>query len=104
MRSLKTTAPAARRGVQPAFLVTCSHLAPLVDDHTALLAEWPGSRPLYQPPMIHILSAKVSVIGKSLWIHGAFFSTSFQVLPSLELQTSRGGASNDWNQPPKIQS
>ena len=58
-------------------------------------AEWPGSRPLYQPPKIHILSWKASIIGRSLCFQGASFCTSFQSFPFAELQTSRGGASND---------
>src|SRR5262249_28098993 len=36
--------------------------------------------------------------------HGACLVTSFQVLPSGELHTSRGGAAKESNQPPRIQS
>ena len=104
IRPLKTTAPAASRGLQPACFVACSHFTPSVDDQTSLLAPWPGSRPLYQPPMSHILSLKTSVIGRSLCFQGASLVTSFQVLPSAELQTSRGGAVKESNQPPRIQS
>jgi hypothetical protein len=42
--------------------------------------------------MIHILSSNTIVIGRSLCTHGAASVTSFHVLPSAELQTSRGGA------------
>src|SRR5437660_1223972 len=54
--------------------------------------------------MNHRRSLKTSVIGRSLCFQGAFFVTSFQVLPSEELQTSRGGAEKESNQPPRIQS
>src|SRR5436189_118710 len=76
----------------------------VVDDQTSLLAPCPGSRPLNQPPMSHMRSLKTSVIGRSLCFHGAFFVTSFQVFPLEELQTSRGGAVKESNQPPRIQS
>src|ERR1700675_2872819 len=104
MRSLKTTAPAAMRGLQPAVFVTCSHSAPSADDQTSLEALCPASRPLNQPPISHMRSLKTSVIGRSLCFHGASFVTSFQVLPSGELQTSRGGAAKELNQPPRIHS
>src|SRR6266446_1030740 len=104
MRPLKTTAPAARRGLQPAFAVTWSHFTPSVEDQTSLPALWPGSRPLNQPPIIHMRSLKVRVIGRSLCFHGASLVTLFQVLPSGELQTSRGGAVKESNHPPRIQS
>src|ERR1700722_19185286 len=104
MRSLKTTAPAAMRGLQPAAFVTCSHFSPSADDQTSLLALCPANRPLNQPPMSHMRSLKTSVIGKSLCFHGASLVTSFQVLPSGELQTSRGGAAKESNQPPRSQS
>src|SRR2546425_3318072 len=97
-----TTAP-AMRGDHAACGVTRIHLAPSFDAHTALLAEWPGSRPLYQPPIIHMRLLKPMLMGRSLCSHGAAFVTRFQVLPSRELQTSRGGASNELNHPPKIQ-
>src|SRR5262245_695318 len=99
MRPLKTTAPAAMRGLQPAFCVTCSHVAPSADDQTSLLALCPGSRPLNQPPRSHMRSLKTRVIGRSLCFHGASFVTSFQVFPSGELHTSRGGAVKESNQP-----
>src|SRR5258708_22418273 len=91
----KKAAPAARRGLNPAAAVTCSHFAPSADAQTSLLAECPGNRPLYQPPKSHTRSLKASVIGRSLCFQGAVFSTSFQVLPSDELHTSRGGAANE---------
>src|SRR6476659_581204 len=104
MRPLKTTAPAARRGVQPACFVTCSHFSPSVEDQTSLLALCVLSRPSVQPPMSHMRSLKVSVIGRSLCRHGASLVTSFQLLPSPELQTSRGGEWKESNQPPRSQS
>ena len=58
--------------------VTCVQFAPSLDDQTSLLAECPGSRPLYQPPMSHIRPPKASVIGKSLCFHGADFVTCCQ--------------------------
>src|SRR5258708_34378462 len=69
----------------------------------ALLAEWPGSRPLYHPPIIHIRFLNAMLMGRSLWSQGAVLVTRFHVLPSRELQTSRGGASKELNHPPKIQ-
>src|SRR5690242_2192221 len=104
MRPLKTTTPAARRGLQPAALVTWSHFSPSAEDQTSLLALCPGRRPLNQPPISHIRSWKTRVIGRSLCFHGACLVTSFQVLPSAELQTSRGGAAKESNQPPRIHS
>src|SRR5215470_9215488 len=104
MRSLKTTAPAAMRGLQPAAFVASSQVAPSADDQTWFEASWPGSRPLYQPPMNHMRSLKTSVIGRSACFQPASLVTSFQVLPSAELHTSRGGAWNESNQPPMIQS
>src|SRR4051794_24211467 len=104
MRPLKTTVPAARRGLQPAFFVASSHFAPSADDHTSLPAACPGSRPLNHPPMIHMRSLKATVMGRSLYFHGASLVTSFQFLPSGELHTSRGGAAKELNQPPRIQS
>src|SRR5258708_20398697 len=95
----KKAAPAARRGLNPAAAVTCSHFAPSADAQTSLLAECPGNRPLYQPPRSHIRSLKASVIGKSLCFHGAILSTSFQDLPSDELHTSRAGMPNESNHP-----
>src|SRR5262249_2827196 len=59
-------------------------------------------RPLYQPPIIHILSLKTTDMARSLCFHGALSVTSFQVFPSAELHTSRGAALNESNQPPKI--
>src|SRR5205823_3906942 len=100
MRPLKTTAPAARRGLQPAFGVTCSHFSPSADDQTSLLAPCVLSRPSVQPPMSHMRPLKVSVIGRSLCRQGASFVTSFHALPSAELQTSRGGEWKESNQPP----
>src|SRR5262245_57262373 len=104
MRSLKTTAPAAMRGLQPASRVTCSQCSPSLEDQNSLLEPWPFSRPLNQPPRNQIRSLKTTVMGKSLCFHGACFVTRFQVLPSGELQTSRGGALKESNQPPSIQS
>src|ERR1700730_8761056 len=104
MRPLKASAPAAIRGLHRAFFVTCSQWTPSVDDQTSLVAPCPGRRPLNQPPISHILSLKTRVIGKSLCFQGASVVTSFQVLPSRELQTSRGGAEKESNQPPRIQS
>src|SRR5262245_49640363 len=49
-------------------------------------------------------SLKTSVIGRSACFQAASLVTSFQVLPSAELHTSRGGAWNESNQPPMIQS
>src|SRR5262245_57363702 len=104
MRPWKTTAPAAMRGLQPALFVMRVQVAPSVDDQTSLLALWPGRRPLNQPPMSHMRSSKTMVIGKSLCFHGASRVASDQVLPSGELQTSRGGAVKESNQPPRSQS
>src|SRR2546425_7455097 len=98
-----TTAP-AMRGDHAACGVTRIHLAPSFDVHTALLAEWPGSRPLYQPPIIHMRFLNAMLMGRSLWSQGAVLVTRFHILPSRELQTSRGGASKELNHPPKIQS
>src|SRR5205814_7828406 len=95
MRSLNTTAPAAMRGLHPAALVACSQVAPSVDDQTWFEASCPGRRPLYQPPRNHMRSLKASVIGRSACFEGASLVTSFQVLPTPELHTSRGGA---WNE------
>src|SRR5438034_7869106 len=46
---------------------------------------------------------KAILMDRSLWSQGAVFVTRFHVLPSRELQTSRGGASKELNHPPKIQ-
>src|SRR3954471_5580757 len=100
MRSLKTTAPAARRGLQPAFCVTRSHFSPSVEDQTSLLALCVLSRPSVQPPISHMRPLKVSVIGRSLWRQGARQVTSLHSLPSRELKTSRGGGLKESNQPP----
>ena len=54
--------------------------------------------------MNHMRSLKVNDIDRSLWIQGALAVTCFQVLPSAEDQTSRGGASNEFLQPPNSQS
>src|SRR5580765_8244606 len=50
-----------------------------------------------------MLFLKAMLIGRSLWSQGAVLVTRFHVLPSGELQTSRGGASKELNHPPKIQ-
>src|SRR5262249_8857921 len=92
---LKTTPAAPKRGLQPAAFVSCFQETPSVEDQTSLLAEACLSRPPCQPPMIHILSLKTSVVDKSLCLNSAFFASSFQLLPSAELQTSRGGSSKD---------
>src|SRR5690606_42099133 len=78
------------------------HDALPIYDRTSFPASWPGSRPLYQPPMIHILFRKLATIGKSLCFQGASAVTSSQWMPSVDFHTSRGGASSDLNQPPKI--
>src|SRR5262249_56100487 len=54
--------------------------------------------------MNHRRSLKTRVIGKSLRCQGAFLVTSFQVFRWGELETSRGGAEKESNQPPRIQS
>ena len=102
MRPRNSTIAAAIRGDQPAFGVTCVHFAPSSEDQTAELAEWPSRRPLYQPPIIHIRFLKAMLIGRSLCSQGASLVTCVQVLPSPELQTSRGGAAKELNHPPKI--
>src|SRR5690606_18746207 len=86
---------------QGAF-VSSFQFFPSVDDHTSFPASWPGSRPLYQPPMIHILFRKLATIGKSLCFQVACAVISSQWMPSVDFHTSRGGASSDLNQPPKI--
>ena len=82
IRPLKTTAPAAMRGLQPASFVTIVQFTPSVDDQTSPLAPWPGSLPLYQPPMSHMRPSKLRLIGRSLDFHGASFVASVQVAPS----------------------
>ena len=69
-----TTPAAPSRGLQPAFSVAHFHSAPSVEHQTWLLAEASGFRPPYQPPMIHILSSKTSVVGRSAWTQGAWGS------------------------------
>src|SRR3954468_10168999 len=96
-----STTAAAMRGDHAACDVTSVQLAPSFDAQTALLAEWPGSRPLYQPPIIHIRPLKAMVMGRSPWSQGAVLVTRFHALPSREFQTSRGGASNELNHPPR---
>src|SRR5438093_1551253 len=100
MRSLKTATPPAMRGLQPAFSVSCFHSAPSVDDQTAFEAEACGSRPPCQPPMTHILSLKVSVMGKSECFHAACSVARTHSLPSGDDQTSRGGSLNESILPP----
>src|SRR4051812_37575708 len=104
MRPLKATAPAARRGLQPARSATRSQVRPSFDDQTSLPAPCPASRPLYQPPIRYILSLKTIVIGRSLCFHGASRVTRPQVFPSVELQPSRGGAEKESCHPPRSQS
>src|SRR5690554_3814501 len=93
---------AAHRGDQPAFPVSSFQSLPFVDDQTWLLEERSSNRPLYHPPIIHILSLKAIDIGKSLCSHGALSVTNSQFLPSTDFHTSRGGASYELSQPPKI--
>src|SRR5580704_1403737 len=96
----KATQPPANRGVQPACSVTRSQCFPSFDDHTSLVAEWLGSRPLYQPPMSHMRSWKATPIAKSECFHGARLVTISQFRPSADFHTSRGGLSKESNQPP----
>ena len=71
---------------------------------TSFDAEWSGRRPFVQPPMIKIRSLNAAVIGKSECFQAAVPVTFSQLAPVLLDQTSRGGASNDSNQPPSSQS
>ncbi|GIS60559.1 MAG: hypothetical protein CM1200mP2_27840 [Planctomycetaceae bacterium] len=54
--------------------------------------------------MNHMRFLKVNDIERSLWIQGALAVTWVHFLPSAEDQTSRGGASNEFIQPPNSQS
>ena len=102
MRPLKETTPAANRGDQPAARVAGVQLAPSTDDQTSWLASCPGRRPLYQPPISHILSSCTTVIARSLCFQGAWAVTRVQFLPSAELHTLRGGDSYEFQNPQAI--
>src|SRR5688572_4728166 len=93
---------AAHRGDQSAFSASRVQCFPSVEDQTWLLADRSSNRPLYQPPIIHILSLKAIDIGKSLCNHGASSVSSCQFFPSADFHTSRGGDSYELSHPPKI--
>ena len=74
------------RGVQPAFGVTCVHLAPSREDHTAELAEWPGKPPViptaHHPHLVVEGKRHGQIAGAES--RGADFVTSVHVFPSAD--------------------
>src|SRR5690606_19156503 len=81
-----TTVENHNRGFHAALSVTNSQFTPSSEHQTSLVGMAFGA--LWPPPMIHIFPSKTRAWPWLRFDQGAFCSSSFHVLPSVEDQTS----------------